>query len=79
MAAAAALGRGLDISLAALRQHDPYISGIMDVASQVALYTFGHRASQWVRARSRARAAPPTARAPAGKGAGPRRGTPRPF
>ncbi|XP_021390706.2 mRNA-decapping enzyme 1B isoform X1 [Lonchura striata] len=44
---AAALGRGLDISLAALRQHDPYISGIVDVASQVALYTFGHRASQW--------------------------------
>ncbi|NXQ35794.1 DCP1B enzyme, partial [Alaudala cheleensis] len=41
------LGRGLDISLAALRQHDPYISGIVDVASQVALYTFGHRASQW--------------------------------
>uniref|UniRef100_A0A8C5UAS9 5'-(N(7)-methylguanosine 5'-triphospho)-[mRNA] hydrolase n=1 Tax=Malurus cyaneus samueli TaxID=2593467 RepID=A0A8C5UAS9_9PASS len=38
---AAALGRGLDISLAALRQHDPYISGIVDVASQVALYTFG--------------------------------------
>ncbi|XP_027514380.1 mRNA-decapping enzyme 1B isoform X1 [Corapipo altera] len=44
---AAAVGRGLDISLAALRQHDPYISGIVDVASQVALYTFGHRASQW--------------------------------
>ncbi|NXC86558.1 DCP1B enzyme, partial [Cercotrichas coryphoeus] len=41
------LGRGLDISLAALRQHDPYISGIVDVASQVALYTFGHRASEW--------------------------------
>ncbi|NXD90728.1 DCP1B enzyme, partial [Chaetorhynchus papuensis] len=41
------LGRGLDMSLAALRQHDPYISGIVDVASQVALYTFGHRASQW--------------------------------
>ncbi|NXI76562.1 DCP1B enzyme, partial [Rhipidura dahli] len=38
------LGRGLDMSLAALRQHDPYISGIVDVASQVALYTFGHRA-----------------------------------
>lgn len=75
--AAAALGRGLDISLAALRQHDPYISGIVDVASQVALYTFGHRASQWVRARSRAR---PAHRArPRGKGAGPRRGTPRPF
>ncbi|NXN97796.1 DCP1B enzyme, partial [Rhinopomastus cyanomelas] len=41
------LGKGLDISLAALRQHDPYISGIVDVASQVALYTFGHRANEW--------------------------------
>lgn len=60
---AAALGRGLDISLAALRQHDPYISGIVDVASQVALYTFGHRASQWVRARAR-----PAHRAPRGRG-----------
>lgn len=67
---AAALGRGLDISLAALRQHDPYISGIVDVASQVALYTFGHRASQWVRARSR----PDTPRPPRAAGAGPRRG-----
>ncbi|XP_019345055.1 mRNA-decapping enzyme 1B isoform X1 [Alligator mississippiensis] len=51
MAAAAAgsalLGKGLDISLAALQQHDPYISSIVDVASQVALYTFGHRANEW--------------------------------
>lgn len=46
---AALLGKGLDISLAALRQHDPYISSIVDVASQVALYTFGHRANEWVR------------------------------
>ncbi|KAI6079027.1 mRNA-decapping enzyme 1B [Aix galericulata] len=44
---AALLGKGLDISLAALRQHDPYISSIVDVASQVALYTFGHRANEW--------------------------------
>lgn len=44
------LGKGLDISLAALQQHDPYISSIVDVASQVALYTFGHRANEWVRA-----------------------------
>lgn len=51
---AALLGKGLDISLAALQQHDPYISSIVDVASQVALYTFGHRANEWVRA-----AAPP--------------------
>ncbi|NXU73144.1 DCP1B enzyme, partial [Oreotrochilus melanogaster] len=41
------LGKGLDISLAALRQHDPYISSIVDVASQVALYSFGHRANEW--------------------------------
>uniref|UniRef100_A0A4W2IEH0 5'-(N(7)-methylguanosine 5'-triphospho)-[mRNA] hydrolase n=1 Tax=Bos indicus x Bos taurus TaxID=30522 RepID=A0A4W2IEH0_BOBOX len=42
-------GKGRDISLAALRRHDPYISRIVDVASQVALYTFGHRANEWVR------------------------------
>ncbi|XP_064334929.1 mRNA-decapping enzyme 1B isoform X2 [Camelus dromedarius] len=52
MAAAAAAGgqagKGRDISLAALRRHDPYISRIVDVASQVALYTFGHRANEWV-------------------------------
>ncbi|XP_040292630.1 mRNA-decapping enzyme 1B isoform X1 [Bufo bufo] len=41
------LGRGLDISLAALRRHDPYIQGIVDVASQVALYTFSHKANEW--------------------------------
>ncbi|XP_054057798.1 mRNA-decapping enzyme 1B isoform X1 [Rissa tridactyla] len=46
-AGAALLGKGLDISLAALQQHDPYISSIVDVASQVALYTFGHRANEW--------------------------------
>lgn len=53
MAAAAAgglPGKGHDISLAALRRHDPFISRIVDVASQVALYTFGHRANEWVRA-----------------------------
>lgn len=53
MAAAAAgglPGKGHDISLAALRRHDPYINRIVDVASQVALYTFGHRANEWVRA-----------------------------
>ncbi|XP_078529791.1 mRNA-decapping enzyme 1B isoform X1 [Lissotriton helveticus] len=41
------LEKGLDISLAALRRHDPYIRGILDVASQVALYTFSHTASEW--------------------------------
>lgn len=74
---AAALGRGLDISLAALRQHDPYISGIVDVASQVALYTFGHRASQWVRARSRPDTPRHAHRAPRGRGLA--AGTPRPL
>ncbi|OBS60153.1 hypothetical protein A6R68_08717 [Neotoma lepida] len=56
MASAAAdgpLGKGHDISLAALRRHDPYISRIVDVASQVALYTFFHRANKWVRADAR--------------------------
>lgn len=48
---AALLGKGLDISLAALQRHDPYICSIVDVASQVALYTFGHRANEWVRER----------------------------
>nr|XP_044993238.1 mRNA-decapping enzyme 1B isoform X2 [Jaculus jaculus] len=40
-------GKGRDISLAALQRHDPYINSIVDVASQVALYTFGHRANEW--------------------------------
>uniref|UniRef100_A0A8C5HFQ6 5'-(N(7)-methylguanosine 5'-triphospho)-[mRNA] hydrolase n=1 Tax=Gouania willdenowi TaxID=441366 RepID=A0A8C5HFQ6_GOUWI len=31
--------KGLDISLAALQRQDPYINTIVDVASQVALYT----------------------------------------
>ncbi|XP_073506497.1 mRNA-decapping enzyme 1B [Phyllobates terribilis] len=43
----APLGRGLDISLAALRRQDPYIQCIVDVASQVALYTFSHKANEW--------------------------------
>lgn len=41
--------RGLDISLAALQRQDPYIQDIVDVASQVALYTFNNRANEWVR------------------------------
>ncbi|XP_029455748.1 mRNA-decapping enzyme 1B isoform X2 [Rhinatrema bivittatum] len=40
-------GKGLDISLAALQRHDPYINSIVDVASQVALYTFSHKANEW--------------------------------
>ncbi|XP_017401014.1 mRNA-decapping enzyme 1B isoform X1 [Cebus imitator] len=47
VAASGLVGKGRDISLAALRRHDPYINRIVDVASQVALYTFGHRANEW--------------------------------
>ncbi|XP_077566024.1 mRNA-decapping enzyme 1B isoform X2 [Stigmatopora nigra] len=39
--------RGLDISLAALQRHDPYIQTILDVASQVALYTYNNRTNAW--------------------------------
>lgn len=38
---------GLDISLAALQRQDPYINHIVDVASQVALYTYNNRANEW--------------------------------
>lgn len=41
--------KGLDISLAALQRQDPYINNIVDVASQVALYTYNNRANEWVR------------------------------
>uniref|UniRef100_A0A673A1B8 5'-(N(7)-methylguanosine 5'-triphospho)-[mRNA] hydrolase n=1 Tax=Sphaeramia orbicularis TaxID=375764 RepID=A0A673A1B8_9TELE len=37
----------LDISLAALQRQDPYINNIVDVASQVALYTYNNRANEW--------------------------------
>ncbi|XP_015981648.2 mRNA-decapping enzyme 1B [Rousettus aegyptiacus] len=47
VAACGLVGKGRDISLAALQHHDPYINRIVDVASQVALYTFGHRANEW--------------------------------
>ncbi|XP_012602687.2 mRNA-decapping enzyme 1B isoform X1 [Microcebus murinus] len=47
VAADGLVGKGRDISLAALQRHDPYINRIVDVASQVALYTFGHRANEW--------------------------------
>ncbi|XP_049617494.1 mRNA-decapping enzyme 1B isoform X1 [Syngnathus scovelli] len=39
--------KGLDISLAALQRHDPYINNIVDVASQVALYTYNNRTNEW--------------------------------
>ncbi|XP_040885815.1 mRNA-decapping enzyme 1B isoform X2 [Toxotes jaculatrix] len=39
--------KGLDISLAALQRQDPYINNIVDVASQVALYTYNNRSNEW--------------------------------
>ncbi|XP_014326836.1 mRNA-decapping enzyme 1B isoform X1 [Xiphophorus maculatus] len=39
--------KGLDISLSALQRQDPYINNIVDVASQVALYTYNNRANEW--------------------------------
>ncbi|XP_069759696.1 mRNA-decapping enzyme 1B-like [Narcine bancroftii] len=39
--------RGLDMSLAALQRQDPYIFHIVDVASQVALYTFSQKDNEW--------------------------------
>ncbi|XP_051777060.1 mRNA-decapping enzyme 1A isoform X3 [Erpetoichthys calabaricus] len=38
---------GHEMSLAALKQHDPYISHIVDVTGQVALYTFNAKANEW--------------------------------
>ncbi|XP_052418882.1 mRNA-decapping enzyme 1A [Carassius gibelio] len=35
------------MSLAALQQHDPYIVNLLDVAGQVALYTFNSKANEW--------------------------------
>ncbi|KAM3914251.1 mRNA-decapping enzyme 1A isoform 2-T2 [Leptodactylus fuscus] len=36
-----------EMSLAALRRNDPYISAIVDVSGQVALYIFSARANEW--------------------------------
>ncbi|XP_030357083.1 mRNA-decapping enzyme 1A isoform X4 [Strigops habroptila] len=38
---------GQEISLAALQQHDPYITSIADVTGQVALYSFSPKANEW--------------------------------
>ncbi|XP_012495873.1 PREDICTED: mRNA-decapping enzyme 1A [Propithecus coquereli] len=54
---------GQEMSLAALKQHDPYITSIADLTGQVALYTFCPKANQWVSAawplRTPARLPPP--------------------
>ncbi|XP_027742043.1 mRNA-decapping enzyme 1A isoform X1 [Empidonax traillii] len=43
-----AAGRaGQEMSLAALRQHDPFITGIADVTGQVALYSFSPKDNEW--------------------------------
>ncbi|XP_061218329.1 mRNA-decapping enzyme 1A isoform X1 [Neopsephotus bourkii] len=36
-----------EMSLAALQQHDPYITSIADVTGQVALYSFSPKANEW--------------------------------
>lgn len=36
------------MNLAALQQRDPYITEILDTASQVALYSFNSKSSKWV-------------------------------
>ena len=37
------------MNLAALQQRDPYITDIVDTASQVALYSFNSKSNEWVR------------------------------
>lgn len=59
---------GQKMSLAALKQHDPYITSIADLTGQVALYTFCPQANQWV---SAARTLRSPARPPLLKGATP--------
>lgn len=39
---------GQEMSLAALKQNDPYITSIADVTGQVALYSFSPKANEWV-------------------------------
>ena len=36
------------MNLWALQQRDPYITGIVDTASQVALYCFNPQTNEWV-------------------------------
>ncbi|XP_070594616.1 mRNA-decapping enzyme 1A isoform X2 [Erythrolamprus reginae] len=38
---------GQEMSLAALKRHDPYITSIADVTGQVALYRFSPKANEW--------------------------------
>ena len=66
---------GQEISLAALKQHDPYITSIADVTGQVALYSFSPKANEWVSAGERPGLSPRPAREAAAQ---PRAGRSRP-
>lgn len=59
---------GQEISLAALKQHDPYITSIADVTGQVALYSFSPKANEWVSPEERAGLSPRPGRAGPGRG-----------
>lgn len=61
---------GQEISLAALKQHDPYITSIADVTGQVALYSFSPKANEWVSPEERAGLSPRPGRAGPGGGGG---------
>jgi hypothetical protein len=43
-----AAGAERQMNLAALQQRDPYITSIVDTASQVALYSFNAKNNEWV-------------------------------
>lgn len=47
--AAAASSAEREMNLSALQQRDPYITGISDSASQVAVYSFNSNLNEWVR------------------------------
>lgn len=61
---------GQEISLAALKQHDPYITSIADVTGQVALYSFSPKANEWVSPEERGSLSPRPGRAGPGGGGG---------
>lgn len=44
----ASSGPEYTMNLAALQQRDPYITDIVDTASQVALYSFNAKQQEWV-------------------------------
>ncbi|KAK2156434.1 hypothetical protein LSH36_213g01003 [Paralvinella palmiformis] len=48
-----AAGAERQMNLAALQQRDPYITSIVDTASQVALYCFNPKINEWPFSESR--------------------------